>query len=70
MDRNELSARVTTDEDYIRCPKFGNSLSRFINKNPDGIENDAIARLLLTTEEEVNRLYEEAVALLREEMLD
>jgi hypothetical protein len=70
MDKIELSNRVTTEEDYVRCPKFGNSLSRFTSKNSDGVEDAVIARLLLISEEEVARLYQEAVIMLREDILD
>jgi hypothetical protein len=69
MDKNELSTRVTKDEDYVRCPKFGNSLTKFTNKNPDGVENAVIARLLLISEDDVERIYAEAVLLLRKTMV-
>jgi len=70
MDKEELQKKIREEEDFIRCPKCGNSLVRFLMKNSEGIENHVIARLLMIPEEEVERLYEEAVKKLREEMLD
>lgn len=68
MEKDEAIKKVREDEDYIRCPKMSNSLSKFIAKNSDGVEDSVIARLLMIPEEEVQRLYEEAVLKLRSEM--
>lgn len=65
MDRNDLIKRILEEEDYIKSPKFMNSLTKFVNKNSDGVENSVIARLLMISEEEVNQLYQEAVETLR-----
>lgn len=70
MNKIELTNRIMTEEDYIRCPKFGNSLSKFINKNADGVKDEIIARLLLIEEEEVMRLYNEAIVMLRSVIQD
>lgn len=70
MDKTEIQDRIATEEDYIRCPKFGNSLNKFTLKNSEGVENNIIARLLMMTEEEVERTYQEAVQMLRDDMLD
>lgn len=70
IDKAEIQHRIATEEDYIRCPKFGNSLSKFTTKNSEGIENSTIARLLMMTEEDVERVYQEAVQMLRDDMID
>lgn len=70
MDKNELQQKVLEEEDYVRAPKFSNSLSKFLSKNSDGVENATIARLLMISEEEVEKLFQEAVVMLREEMVD
>lgn len=69
IDKMEIQHRITTEEDYIRCPKFGNSLSRFTTKNSEGVENSTIARLLMMTEEEVEKIYQEAVQMLKDDMV-
>ena len=82
MDRDEIVKKIKEEEDYIRSPKFGNSLNKYLAKNPDGVQiketvkpekalsdqNKAIGRLLLINEDEVEALYQSAVDLLREEM--
>lgn len=70
IDKNEMLKKILEDEDYIRCPKFSNSINKFTAKNSEGVENTTIARLLMMTEEEVEQKYLEAVNMLREDMLD
>jgi hypothetical protein len=70
MDKNEILKKILEEEDYIRCPKFSNSLNKFTEKNSEGIENATIARLLMMQEDEVERVYQEAVQMLREDMDD
>ena len=72
MDRDEIVKKIKEEEDYIRSPKFGNSLNKYLAKNPDGVQIKEtvkpIGRLLLINEDEVEALYQSAVDLLREEM--
>lgn len=70
MDREDVSKRIFEEEDYIRCPKFNNSLAKFLAKNSEGVENSAIARLLMLPEDKVEELYQEAVQKLRAEMVE
>jgi hypothetical protein len=69
MDKLDIKKRILEEEDYIRCPKCANSLSKFIMKNSEGIENSAIARLLMMTEEEVEKIYQEAIQMLKDDMI-
>lgn len=70
MDKDDSSKRVREEEDYIRCPKCSNSLTKFLAKNSDGVDDSVIARLLMVTEEKVQEIYAEAVKKLKEEMKD
>lgn len=70
MDKEEIIKKVREEEDYIRSPKDSNSLVKFLAKNSEGVENSTIARLLMTSEEEVNKIYQEAVVALREDLDD
>ena len=70
MEKNEVQRRILEEEDYIRCPKCNNSVHKLLMKHPDGIDDAAIARFLMITEEKVRELYEEAVKLLRKDMED
>lgn len=69
-DKEELQQKVLTEEDYVRAPKFSNSLAKFVARNSDGVENATIARLLMIPEEQVEEIYAEAVLKLREGMVD
>lgn len=70
MDKNEVQKRINEEEDYIRCPKCSNSMMKFLVKNSEGVENATIARLLVITEEDVEKIYQEAILMLRSEMKD
>ena len=66
---NDPQKRVLEEEDYVRAPKFSNSLAKFVSRNSEGVENATISRLLMLPEEEVERLYQEAITILREGMV-
>lgn len=68
IDKDEMQKKIKLEEDYIRCPKFGNSLSKFTMKNSEGVENSTIARLLMISEEEVEKMYQEAIEILKKDM--
>jgi hypothetical protein len=70
MDRDDISKRVSEEEDYVRCPKCSNSLTKFLAKNSEGVEDSVIARLLMIPEEKVQEIYDDAIKKLREEMKD
>lgn len=53
---------IETDEDYINCPHSKNSLRVLIQKNPDGISNERISKVLMITEKEVEEAYESALS--------
>lgn len=67
-DRDDILRKVMEEEDYIRSPKFANSVSKFLAKNPDGADDTAIARFLSLTEEQVQQIWLEAVEDLKAEM--
>lgn len=70
MNSDDISKRILNEEDFIRSTKFNNSLFKLRVKWPDGAEDDLIAKVLLMTEEEVEKIYQEALAMIREGMLD
>lgn len=70
MDKEEIQRRIKEEEDYIRCPKFSNSLTKFVSRNSEGVEDSIIARMLLIPEEEVLQIYAEAIEILRTEMVE
>jgi len=69
VERSEMEKKVIEEEDFIHSPKFGNSLRKFLLKMDNPPENKTIGRLLLLSEEEVEKLYQESIVLLRKKML-
>jgi hypothetical protein len=70
VERSEMEKKVREEDDFIHSPKFGNSIKRFLAKMENPPENTTIGRLLLLSEEEVEKLYQESVVILREKMLN
>lgn len=70
MNKDEVQKKIAEDEDYIRCPKFNNSLNKFISKNSEGVESNVIARLLMIPEENVKEIYEKSIDFLKKNMQD
>lgn len=70
MEKDDVQKKINEEEDYIRCPKCSNSLTKFVAKNPDGVENNVIARLLSVPEDKVEEIYKEAIEKLRKDMVD
>lgn len=70
MEKDDIKKKIAEDEDYIRCPKSGNSLTKFVAKNPDGVENKVKSRLLAIPESKVEDIYKEAIEMLRKDMAD
>ena len=69
VDKSDLQRRILEEEDFIRCPKCGNSLNKFMLKNSDGVDDATIARLLMIPEKEVEKVHAEAIKQLREKMV-
>lgn len=57
----KIKKRIEEEEDFIYCPRLKNSLNALVQKNPMGIDNERIAKVMLITEEEVEELYNSAV---------
>ena len=68
MDKNEAIRRAYLEEDFIRYPKADNSLARFVDEYPDGVDDATIARVLCISEEEVRQIYAEALLKLQQAM--
>lgn len=69
MDKKEIKERVLEEEDFIKCPKYNNSLQKFLSRHTEGVENATISRLLLLDDAEIEQIYQEAIKLLQEKMV-
>ena len=70
MEKSEAMKRILEEEDFIHAPKFGNSLNKFLAKNDNLLQDGAIARLLMLSQEEVEAIYQESVIELQKEMVE
>jgi DNA-binding NarL/FixJ family response regulator len=68
LTQEEIADKIETDEDFIVSTKHNNSLKKAIDDNPDGFENDKIAKFLNLSEKEVEEVYKEAIAKLQKLM--
>jgi predicted metallo-beta-lactamase superfamily hydrolase len=64
----EKKHKILNDEDFIDYPKFKNSLSKLIEKHPEGVDVQTIAKVLNMTEEEVEKTYQSAIQKLKDNL--
>lgn len=57
--------RIENETDFCYCPRLSNSITNLVEKNPDGVDNERIAKVLLLTEDEVDEIFESALVKLR-----
>jgi hypothetical protein len=68
INKEDFKKKVLEEEDFIKCPRSGNSLQKFLAKSVEEVENKTIAKLLLIEPEEVQKIYDEAVQLIKEDL--
>jgi len=66
--KKEVKDKIHEDEDFIYCPRLGNSLAKLIEKNPEGVDDERIAKVLLMEEDEVKTLFASAIVKLRKSL--
>ncbi len=64
----EKKHKLIQEEDYIDCPKFNNSIKQLIEKNPDGVDDETIAKVLNMTPQEVEETYQNAIKKLKKSL--
>lgn len=65
---DEKKRKMDDDEDYIDYPKFKNSIKKLIDKYPDGVDNEVIAKVLNLTVEEIEEDYASAIKKLQDSL--
>lgn len=61
MTEEEKKNRINNEEDFIDCAKHRYSIKDIIDKNPDGVDNVTIAKVLNISVEEVEKIYKNAI---------
>lgn len=57
---------IATDPDFIALARFDCSLAKFVDRYPDGApSNTMIAKALCTSEDDVERIYQESMNFLK-----
>jgi hypothetical protein len=60
--------RINTDPDFVATKRFDYSLAQVIERFPDGAPDRTIAHALMIAEDDVERVYQDIVARLREKL--
>ena len=68
MDKNKIKEKIENDPDFINYPKFGNSLRKALESNPDGIKDETMQKMLLMTQEEIDNAYNSAMIKIRDHL--
>jgi hypothetical protein len=60
-----MDKRIKEDRDYIKSPKYQNSLTKLLEDNPDGVSDQVICSVLGISPWDLNKIYERAILKLR-----
>jgi predicted transcriptional regulator len=64
MKNKELiKKKILEEDDYIYCPRLGNSLTKLLEskENVNGVSDDRICKVLLISQDELEKLYQQAI---------
>lgn len=64
-NKKDIKDRILEEEDFIYCPRLGNSLEKLIEKNPEGVDDERISKVLLMEEDEVKSIFAQAIEKIR-----
>jgi hypothetical protein len=70
VSKEDVKKRVLEEIDFIKSYKYANSLNKFLSRNTKELDDSTIARLLMIEKDEVEEIYQKAVAILREGVVD
>lgn len=66
MTSNEARHLIETDPDFVHMKRFEYSLSKLMDRYPEGAPTKIIAQALMMTEDEVEELYQAVIVKMRE----
>lgn len=70
MSAGEAEHRIDHDPDFVKLPRFDNSIEKVIERYPDGAPTRIIAAGLGLTELQVHALWMSVVNKLRKKLVD
>jgi hypothetical protein len=59
---------VQTNSDFVYAKRFNNSLAAVRARYPEGAPDHVVAAALMITEDDVDRLYDEAVVMMQKHL--
>ncbi len=62
---DEKKDKIDNDPDFINAPYFKYSLKELLNKHPDGVSDDRIAKYLMMNESDLDIEYNDIIMKLR-----
>lgn len=68
ISKEDFKKKILEEKDFIKCPRSNNSLEKYLSKGPEVAEDKAIARLLMIDVDQVEKIYQEAIQIIRKEM--
>jgi len=67
-NKNKMKKRIEEEDDFILCPRLGNSLERFVNMYPEGVDEDKIAKVLMMDKAELDAVFKSALNKIRKNL--
>lgn len=65
MIKKEELIKISRDNDYIRSPKYQDSLELFLYHYPNGAPDSVICKVLCMTQKELDDIYDSAIMKLK-----
>ena len=66
--KNRVIEKISSEDDYIYSKKFNNSLNDILQKYPDGVPNNLIAKVLKIKASQIDSMLNRIFTKLKEQM--
>lgn len=70
MTTEEATRLISTDPDFVYLKRYEYSMAKLMERYPDGAPDHTIAKALMITVEDVERVYQDIVLRLRAKLAD
>jgi hypothetical protein len=67
-NKTKVKKKIEEDNDFIYCPRLGNSLNKFAEMYPEGVDDEKIAKVLMIETTEVEDIFASAIEKIRKNL--
>lgn len=67
-NKEAIKQKIMEEEDFIYCPRLGNSVKNLIESNSEGVDYERMSKVLLMSVDEIQVIYAAAVKKIRKKI--